>query len=90
MKWSCSCGSLRAGAVPLLLHLQGEDFSFRASFVVTSSSCAGDVRWELVLGALGSWDVFQVRAASPSFLPGISRLPEPSPAPAFSTVGSPC
>ena len=25
-----------------------------------------------------------------SFFPGISRLPEPSPAPAFSTVGSPC
>ena len=45
--------------------LQGEDFSFRASFVVTSFRCPGDVRSELVLGALGSWDVLQVRAAGP-------------------------
>ena len=68
----------------------GEDFSFRALFVVTSFTCPGDVRWELVLGALGPWDVFLVRAAGPClwfpviFFLGISRLPEPSPAPAFS------
>ena len=72
----------------------GEDFSFRASFVVTSFSCPGDVRWERWAPEMSSWFVRPVlfcafRGSSAigrslSFSVGISRLPEQSPAPAFS------